>query len=248
MSSRSVVVHPTAADLGRATAARVLLRLIDLQSVRRPLHLVLTGGTVGIDVLAQIDVSALREAVDWTGVHLWWGDERFLPDSDPERNETQARAALIDRLPIPPEHVHPMPAAGAAADPEGAAAQYATTLASYAPGGAGVPAFDVVLLGVGPDGHLASLFPGDPALDVDDRTVVGVRHSPKPPPERVTLTYPALAQARELWFVAAGEGKAQAVGRALRGDDLHRTPSAGVAGREQTRWLLDLAAAGRTEP
>ena len=247
MSTRSVVVHPTAEILGRATAARLLLRLIDLQSVRRPLHVVLTGGTVGTDILVQIDASGLRDAVDWTGVHLWWGDERFLPDGDPDRNETQARAALIDRLPIPAERVHPMPAAGAAADPEAAAAEYAATLAAFAREGADVPAFDVVLLGVGPDGHLASLFPGHPVLDVADRTVAGVHRSPKPPPERVTLTYPALAQAAELWFVAAGEGKAEAVARALRGDDLHRTPSAGAAGRERTSWLIDLAAAGSIE-
>ncbi len=247
MSARSVVVHPSAEVLGRATAARLLLRLIDLQSVRRPLHVVLTGGTVGTDVLVQVGASALCDAVDWTGVHLWWGDERFLPEGDPERNETQARAALIDHLPIPPEHVHPMPAPGTVTDPEAAAAEYATALARYAPAGSDVPAFDVVLLGVGPDGHLASLFPGHPALDVVDRPVAGVRHSPKPPPSRVTLTYPALAHAAELWFVAAGEGKAEAVARALKGDDLHRTPSAGATGREVTRWLIDLAAASGIE-
>ncbi len=247
MSERSVVVHPSAEVVAQATAARLLVRLLDLQSVRRPLHVVLTGGTVGIAVLAEIDASPLRDAVDWTGVHLWWGDERFLPTGDPERNETQARAALLDRLPIPAAHVHPMPAADVVTDPETSAARYAATLADLAPDGSAVPAFDVVLLGVGPDGHLASLFPGHPALDVADRSVVGVRDSPKPPAERVTLTFPALAQAAELWFVTAGEGKAPAVARALAGDDLHRTPSAGAQGRERTYWLIDLAAAGHTE-
>ena len=244
----SVVVHPTAQVLATATAARLLLRLIDLQSVRRPLHVVLTGGTVGTAVLAEIDVSPLCDAVDWTGVHLWWGDERFLPAGHPDRNETQARGALLDRLPVPAENVHPMPASDGAADPEAAARLYAAALASFAPGGAGVPSFDVVLLGVGPDGHLASLFPGHVALDLTDRTVAGVRGSPKPPPERVTLTYPALAQATELWFVAAGESKAEAVARALAGDDPHRTPSAGAHGRERTRWLIDVAASGALEP
>ncbi len=244
MSSRTVVVHPSAEILAEATAARLLLRLVDLQSLRRPLHVVLTGGTVGIDVLAKVDRSPLRDAVDWSGVHLWWGDERFLPDGDPERNETQARAALIDHLPIPAANVHPMPAADLVADPESSAEQYAASLAALAPDGALVPAFDVVLLGVGPDGHLASLFPGHPALDVTELTVAGVRGSPKPPPSRVTLTFPALAAAAELWFVAAGEGKAEAVSRALGGDDLHRTPSAGATGREATYWLVDLEAAG----
>ena len=97
---------------------------------------------------------------------------------------------------------------------------------------------------MGPDGHLASLFPGHPALDETRLMVAGVHDSPKPPPVRVTLTYPALARADELWFVAAGQAKAAAVARALAGDDPHRTPSAGAAGTERTLWLLDLAAAG----
>ncbi|WP_372595293.1 6-phosphogluconolactonase [Actinotalea sp.] len=248
MNVPSVVVHPTAQVLAEATAARLLLRLMDLQSVRRPLHVVLTGGTVGIAVLARVDASPLRDAVDWTGVHLWWGDERFLPTGHPDRNETQARQALLDRLPVPADQVHPMPAADAAPDPETAATRYAAELATLAPQGAAVPRFDVVLLGVGPDGHLASLFPGRPALEVTDLMVAGVRDSPKPPPLRVTLTYPALAEAAELWLVAAGESKAEAVARALSGDDRHRTPSAGVRGRDRTRWLIDLAAAGRHTP
>ena len=256
MSTRSVVVHPTAEVLATATAARLLLRLMDLQAVRRPLHVVLTGGTVGIAVLAEIDTHPLRDAVDWTGVHLWWGDERFLPAGHPDRNETQAREAMIDRLPIPADQVHAMPSSDSASDPHAAAAEYAVTLAAFAPGDASggsasdvsvrgaVPTFDLVLLGMGPDGHLASLFPGDSALDVTDLTVAGVIHSPKPPPERVTLTYPTLAAATELWFVAAGDGKAAAVARALAGDDRHRTPSAAAHGREATRWLIDLAASG----
>jgi len=253
---RSVVVHPTAEVLTKATAARLLLRLLDLQAVQRPLHVVLTGGTVGIAVLAEIDTHPLRDAVDWTGVHLWWGDERFLPAGHPDRNETQAREAMIDRLPIPADHVHAMAGSDAVADPEASAAMYAAALASFAPedpseagvgevsNRAAVPAFDIVLLGMGPDGHLASLFPGQPALDITDLTVAGVRHSPKPPTERVTLTYPALAAAAELWFVAAGQGKAAAVAMALSGDDRHRTPSAAAHGREATRWLIDLAASG----
>jgi 6-phosphogluconolactonase len=251
MSNRTVVVHPDEHALARTTAARLLVRLVDLQSTRRPVHVVLTGGTVGIAVLAEVAASALAEVVDWSGVHLWWGDERFLPAGDADRNETQARRALIDSLPIPGENVHPIPGPGSPGidTPEDAAEAYTAELARFAPltsddAGPAVPVLDVVLLGMGPDGHLASLFPGHPALDVVDRPVVGVHDSPKPPPLRVSLTFPALAGADELWFVAAGAGKAEAVARALGGDDVHRTPSAAAVGRHHTLWLLDLAAAG----
>ena len=234
----------------RATAARLLVHLLDEQSTHRPVHVVLTGGTVGIATLTEVAASPLRDAVDWSGVHLWWGDERFLPDGHPDRNETQARRALLAHLDLPAENVHPVPASDARGigSPEESAAAYATSLAAFAPAGpaseAMAPAFDVVLLGVGPDGHVASLFPGHPALDVQDVAAVGVQGSPKPPPERVSLTYPALATAAQVWFVVAGADKAEAVARALAGDDVVRTPAANVAGRDRTLWLLDLTAAG----
>lgn len=257
MTARTVVVHPDPAMLAEATAARLLLRLVDAQSVHRPVHAVLTGGSVGIASLAAVAASPLRHAVDWTGVHLWWGDERFLPAGHPDRNETQARAALIDHLPIPARNVHPMPAADApgTTSPEDSAAAYCDELAAFAPAregdatdgddaGPAVPRFDVVLLGMGPDGHIASLFPGHPALDVLDRPAVAVHGSPKPPPERVSLTYSALEAAEEVWVVVAGTDKAAAAARAIGGDDLHRTPAAGALGRRRTLWLLDVAAAG----
>lgn len=253
--NRRVVVHPDAATLATATAARLLLRLLDAQCVHRPVHVALTGGTLGIQVLVEVAASPLRDAVEWTGVHLWWGDERFLPTGDADRNETQARQALLDALAVPPANVHPMPPpSGEVTSPDDAAAAYAVELARFAAtpeGGAvtddagpAVPGFDVVLLGVGPDGHIASLFPGHDALEVTDRTVVGVHGSPKPPPERVTLTYPALEAAEEIWLVVAGADKVDAVARALADDDVHRTPAAAARGRTRTLWLLDIAAAG----
>ena len=166
---------------------------------------------------------------------------------DPDRNETQAREALIGLLPIPAANVHPIPGPDAPGigSPEAAAASYAVTLAEFAPtehtddAGPSVPAFDLVLLGVGPDGHIASLFPEHDTLEVTDRAVVGVHGSPKPPPERVSLTLPALEAAAEVWLVVAGADKSEAVGRALAGDDLRRTPAAGARGRARTLWLLD---------
>jgi len=248
------VVHPDADVLAEAVAARLLTRLVDVQSVRDTTHLVLTGGSVGIAVLAAAASSPVRAAVDWSNVHLWWGDERFVPTGDGDRNETQAREALIDSLVessgLPEQNVHPMAGPDRVGSPEESAAAYADELARHAeattpagePTGADVPAFDVLLLGMGPDGHVASLFPGHEALHATG-SAVGVHGSPKPPPERVSLTYDAIGRAREVWVVAAGEQKAAPVADALAGAPAEEVPAAGVSGTELTLWLLDTAAA-----
>jgi 6-phosphogluconolactonase len=238
--TRDVVVHPDARVLAESVAARLLIHLVDVQSHRSPVHVVLTGGTVGIASLAAVAASPVRDAVDWSGVHLWWGDERFLPDGHPDRNETQARDALIDALgdALPLENVHPMLAlSDDVTTPEASAEAYAQALAD-----AGSPAFDVLMLGMGPDGHVASLFPGHEALSVTGQATVGVHGSPKPPPERVSLTYDAIHSAREVWVVAAGTEKASAVASALRGAPVDTTPAAGALGTERTLWLVDIAA------
>lgn len=174
--------------------------------------------------------------MNWARLDLWWGDERFLPDGDPDRNHTQARAALLDAVPLDPARVHPMPPSDAAASPEAAAEAYAAELAAAA------GPFDVLLLGVGPDTHVASLFPGHPALEETDRAVVAVHDAPKPPPVRVSLTVPTIRSAREVWLLAAGEDKAKAVATALSGADTS-APAARVHGTERTLWLVDEAAA-----
>ncbi|WP_159805283.1 6-phosphogluconolactonase [Cellulomonas citrea] len=244
--TRRVVVLPDADALARSTASRLLLALVDAQSQHSPVHIVLTGGGAGTATLAAAAVDPLAEHVDWSAVHLWWGDERFLPSGDPERNETGARAALIDPLGdrLPAANVHPVPGPGPATpDPESAARAYRVELAAWAPAGEQLPRFDVLLLGVGPDAHVASLFPGLPGPQVDDEIVVGVHDSPKPPPLRVSLTFPAIRTAAQVWLVAAGAEKAAAVASALSGASPEQVPAAGAVGREQTLWLLDAAAA-----
>ena len=245
---RRVVVHPDAPSLVEATAVRLLTRLLDAQSIHSPVHLALTGGTVGIATLAAVASNPVRDAVDWSGVHVWWGDERFLPTGDPERNETMARGALLDALgeALPAANVHPMPAPGSTPGirtPEEAAEAYAVELARFAPEGSGVPTFDVLMLGMGPDGHVASLFPGHDELAVTGVSTVGVHGSPKPPSERVSLTFDAINAAQQVWFVVSGAEKAAPVASALAGDAVDRTPAAGAHGRELTLWLLDAAAA-----
>jgi 6-phosphogluconolactonase len=247
-SVRRVVVHPDAPTLAEATAARLLTLLLDAQSSHSPVHLALTGGTVGIATLAAVASNPVRDAVDWSSVHVWWGDERFLPTGDPERNETTARAALLDVLgdALPAGNVHPMPAPGstpAIGTPEQSADAYAAELALYAPDGSLVPRFDVLMLGMGPDGHIASLFPDHDELTVTGVPTVGVHGSPKPPPERVSLTYDAIGSAQQVWLIVSGAEKAAPVASALAGDPIATTPAAGAHGRELTLWLLDAAAA-----
>lgn len=244
-----VVVHADADRLARAVADRLVTRLVEAQADRGRAHVVLTGGGMGGAVLTALDDGPGRDAVDWSRVHVWWGDERFLPSGHPDRNETQAREALLDRLPLEPAHVHAVPASDAPGvrDVDDAADRYAQELARVAEqegsGREGTPAFDVLMLGVGPDAHVASIFPELAAVHEQERLVVGVHGAPKPPPQRVTLTLPAIGRAQEVWLVAAGAEKAAAVGLSLRGAGPVQAPAGAVRGRRVTAWLLDRAAA-----
>ncbi|WP_282691669.1 6-phosphogluconolactonase [Streptomyces sp. CC208A] len=246
MSTPQLVVHRDKELMAEAAAARLITRIVDAQSARGTASVVLTGGRNGNGLLAALAAAPARDAVDWSRLDLWWGDERFLPEGDPERNVTQAREALLDRVPLDPARVHAMPASDGphGDDADAAAAAYAAELAAAAGPGGRVPAFDVLMLGVGPDTHVASLFPELPAVRETGRTVVGVYDAPKPPPTRISLTLPAIRAAEEVWLLAAGEDKAKAAALALSGDaDEVRTPAAGAYGRERTLWLMDTAAA-----
>ncbi|HSA53092.1 MAG TPA: 6-phosphogluconolactonase [Yinghuangia sp.] len=252
-----VLIHADGALLARAAAARFITRLVDAQAARGIAHVVLTGGRNGNALLRELAASPARDAVDWAHVHVWWGDERFLPSGDADRNETQARAELLDELPLNPAFVHPMPASDGpdGNDPEAAAARYARELAVAARpetaaerGGVDVPSFDVALFGVGPDTHVASLFPELPATHERERTVVAVRGAPKPPPTRITLTFPAIRTAKDVWLLAAGADKAPAVRLGLAGGGPVQVPAAGAYGRRSTLWLLDRSAAAQLPP
>ncbi|MGW5236083.1 6-phosphogluconolactonase [Streptomyces nodosus] len=249
MSTPQLVVHRDKELMAQAAAARLITKVVDAQASRGSASVVLTGGRNGNGLLSALAEAPARDAVDWSRIDLWWGDERYLPEGDPERNHTQAREALLDAVPLDPERVHPMPASDGAygADVDAAAEAYAAELARAAgPENHGaVPAFDVLLLGVGPDTHVASLFPELPAVRETESPVVGVHGAPKPPPTRVTLTLPAIRSAREVWLLAAGEDKAQAVAIALSGAGEIQAPAAGAYGRSRTLWLLDAAAASQ---
>jgi 6-phosphogluconolactonase len=241
-----VVVEPDADHLARAAAEALVARLAAAQAVHGSASVVLTGGGIGMAVLehvARLAAEPVRETIDWEQVDVWWGDERFVPADDDERNEKQAREALLSRVGVPDHHIHAMPPSdGDFAEPEDAAAWYADQLTAAAPDGQAVPRLDLLLLGMGPEGHVASIFPQSPAV-TDERTVVAVRDCPKPPPTRVSLGYAAINAAEEIWLLISGAAKAPAVARALSGATAEELPAAGVRGTRATRWVLDAAAA-----
>jgi len=249
MSTSQVVVHANPDLVAASVAARLTVRLVDVQQSRGVASVVLTGGRTGIAVLEQLRRSPARDAVDWSRVDIYWGDERFLPPGDPERNDTQAYDALLNHVPVSPERVHAMPAADERwrDDADGAAEAYARELADLAsPEDHGpVPRFDVCLLGIGEEGHTASIFPSSPAVYETERTVVGVHNCPKPPPTRITLTLPAIRRSDEVWLLTTGEAKAAVVAMALSGAGEVQIPAAGARGQRRTLWLLDRAAAGK---
>lgn len=245
-----IVVEPSADVLAENTAGRLVTTLVSALSQRPVAHVVLTGGGIIEQVLSTLRDLPGRDAVDWRRVHVWWADERYVASDSDERNDRAAFAAGLDALPLEPAFIHRMPPADSrfGDDVEAAAESYAEELAAAVPPDqrpGDVPHFDVVLLGVGPDGHCASLFPGHPGVYEQDAAVIAVHDSPKPPLTRLSFTFRTLATATEVWFVASGEAKADAVGMALGDADRVQVPASGPRGRHRTLWLIDQAAAAR---
>ena len=223
-----------------AVADRVLALLFEAQQARGEASLVLTGGSISRTVHTRLATHPDRGRLDWSRVSFWWGDERYVPSDDPERNAGQAWEDLLSRLPLDAERVHAMPAADDDyEDADAAAWAHAQELAAAVP--EQPPWFDVLMLGLGPDGHCASLFPGHPEVE-SAAAVLAVHDSPKPPPTRITMGMSTLGKARHVVFVATGEQKADAAARAFTGDELGSTPAAGPRGLETTEWYVDEAA------
>ncbi len=238
-----VMVFDDRPALVAGIADRFVSVVTELLSGQDVVHIVLTGGSVGIDTLAAIAEPARSGTIDWGRVHLWWGDERWLPSGDSERNDAQADDALLSLIDCPAGNIHRFPASDGGADLDQAARTYAVELESFASDGERFPAFDIVFLGVGPDGHIASLFPGHEGIKERDKTVIAVRNSPKPPPERLSLTLPTINSSNRVWLCLAGADKASALGLALAGANASEVPAAGASGRNKTIFLIDQAAA-----
>lgn len=240
-SVRRVLVHADKQALAGSVAARFITKVVDLLDQQPEVNVVLTGGSVGIAVLSAINDSPARDSIDWSRVSLWWGDERWLPAGDAERNDQQARDALLDNVALSPTRVHAFPSSDQIESLDDAAANYSAELAGV--GDAAYPQFDITFLGVGPDGHIASLFPDYPGIQVTDETVVAVRNSPKPPPERLSLTLPVINSSDRIWLVLAGADKASALGLALAGASTYEVPVAGASGKLRTVFFIDQDAA-----
>jgi len=243
--STSIHRYPDSGALVAAAGERLAEDIISVVAFRGRASIVLTGGGTGIGMLKHIVERGVK--IDWSKVHLYWGDERFVPANDDERNDKQAREALLDHVDIPAANVHAMAASDGefGDDLDAAALAYEQVLAANAEPGEPTPFFDVHLLGMGPEGHINSLFPHTPAVREDNRMVLGVADSPKPPPRRITLTLTAVQRSREVWLVVSGAGKADAVAAAIGGAKPDDVPAAGAIGRDATVWLLDEDAASR---
>ena len=228
-----ILVHANADEVAEALTARLLARLAEIQLEFRVPQLALTGGRIATRAYGNLASEGANSAVDWSRVALWWGDERFVPAESGDRN-AEPTLDLLSGLRLDPDRVHPMPAVGTGLDLDQAAEAYAA--------GLGDTVFDICLLGMGPDGHVASLFPEHPSSYAEG-DVIAVRASPKPPPERISLTLPVINRSREVWFVVSGSDKAAAAKMALLGAGPVQVPAAGVAGRERTLWLMDTDAA-----
>lgn len=247
MAEREVVVLPSAEELAADVATRLLAALNTAQRARGRAALALTAGSIMESVWAALADSEDAGTVDWSAVDVFWGDERFVPLDSADRNDAPAGRALFDHAPFSAARRFPMPASDGdyGDDLDAAAAGYAATLAEARRDDdvGSSPNFDVMLLGIGPDGHCCSLFPEHPGLQDDSASAIGIRNSPKPPPLRISLSFRGLNASNEIWVVASGSGKAEAVGLALGGADRVSVPSAGAQGRLRTVWFVDSDAA-----
>ena len=239
MPRTQVTVFPSAAALAEGVAELFAVRAAEAVEERGRFRVALAGGTTPLAAYRRLAGAPWADVVPWGAVEVFFGDERCVGECDAERNDGAAREALLLHVPIPPENVHPVPSLA----PD-AAERYEALLRERlgAPAPA-VPSLDLVLLGLGEDGHTASLFPGHPAAAESVRLVARVDGAPKPPPARVTLTLPLLNAARTAAFVVSGRAKREALARVLGGN--RSLPAACVDPPDGERlFFLDRAAAG----
>lgn len=229
-----VVRMPLAADVAELAAERLLARILELQVDQDRVDVCLTGGATANLLYERFAELAAESDLDATKLHLWWSDERFVAATDPQRNSLQAVERLARTIPINSAHIHMMAAKDGRKDSHESAEVYENELDGTW--------FDVMLLGLGTDGHCASIFADHPSFDLaTTRLVIGVEDSPKAPSERISLTFAGLNRSDYVWFIATGEEKAEAVAACLDGD-LSR-PASHVHGARANFWFVDEQAA-----
>lgn len=241
MNRPDVRVFDSKEALGEAAADQVAALIESLPEGER-FSLALAGGSTPLPLHRAL-ATKHHDAVDWNRIHIFWGDDRFVPPNDENSNYRMARETLLDHVPIPSKNIHPIPTD--VGSPEEAAAQYEQTLKAFF-GNDGPPQFDLILLGMGPDGHTASLFPGVPALQEKERWVAGVA-APQhigPHVPRVTLTLPVINRSKQVFFLVAGENKQEPLAAILNGKPgAGAYPASRVHARQGLVWFVDEAAA-----
>ena len=271
MATRKLIVYPNKDLMIQAGAQRFVLALLDLLAERLPdgthrtrVDVALSGGSAAQPLGLALN-DPLADAVDWSRVHFWWSDERFVPAYDTDRNALEARRLLLDQLvadgKLPESNIHEMAADTRSADDiadvmdqadsddasvraaadatndallDDVASDYERELVNEL---GPEPVIDLMILGMGPDGHYASLFPGHDEVKVTDRLTVGVNHSPKMPPLRVSLTAPLIARSRRTWFFAAGAGKAESLAHVFERPNNPDYPSSYANGVDEFTWF-----------
>jgi 6-phosphogluconolactonase len=242
-----ILIYPDAAALAQAACEQITSVCAWAIARRQRCSLALCGGSTPRAIYALLGQEPYTTILDWKQLHVFWGDERLVPPEHPGSNYLLAKERLLSHLPIPLENIHRM---RGELEPAQAASDYSLQLQRFfALDGDSPPVFDLILLGMGEDGHVASLFPGSPALDTLDRWVVAVEHNQPPPPlvPRLTLTLPVLNAARNLFLILSGERKAERLHQVFAGEAGASQLPAGRLRPADGRllWLVDQAAASQ---
>lgn len=224
--------------MARNAAEAFFVKMDEVLANKPEANVAITGGTVGIATLAEIALNERAASFDFNRINFWWGDERFVASDSADRNSVQAHNALFSKIQIDPSKLHQFPSADNGLTLDEAAAQFAAYVEDVR------PHFDLVFLGMGPDGHINSLFPGKPT-PAPGVQIIAEHDSPKPPPQRLSFTYEVMNAADEIWFTVAGADKADAVNVAF-GDDPTSLPVGRVHGRIKTVWFVDQTAGATT--
>ena len=220
-------------------AAREIIETLEHALRAKPIvNIALTGGTVGILTLAVLAEQPDLSGLDFSRVHFWWGDERYVESNSPDRNANQARAAFFDKVAVSETNIHEFPASDVSGDLSQAKNEFIEALGKHF--GSGIPVFDLTILGMGPDGHIASLFPGHENLSVGE-VVVAESNSPKPPAERLSFSFDVLNASAKIIFVVSGLDKSAAVTN-VHTDENCELPAAKIQSQGDTIWFIDQAA------
>ncbi len=240
-SKPEIVIHPNRESLSVGVSSQVALLAAEAILKRKRFYIALSGGSLMEIISPPLVTKPLRDEIDWSGWHIFWADERFVPPTSPESNYSVANKQLFRHVNIPFNQIHPLVSTLGVSE---AAEAYESTMNKvFQPRAGRLPRFDLILLGIGEDGHIASLFPGHPLLNETKRWVATIFDAPKPPPVRVTLTLPVINNARHIVFVAAGAGK-KAILSEILGPGLHRRklPAELVnPNHGDLRWFVDAA-------